>query len=225
MKVTALAAVVAVVLAGCGAHSHSHSHSHEHEHEHEHRTAHTLALTTRVSPAVSATCTEAARATRIRVVCPPVVPADGVGGGPADSYGPQVTGPNEYTMSFNNGQVPGHIHWEAGAGTLAGIAAAEFDERNWDAPAPKQPPRVIGGDRCAGYLIAIYRFPENDGQLEGHDVALATAAGITYFASVHGYAHDDADVAMLLAILLSARGDHVTRVWPAAGACRAVVAK
>ena len=80
-------------------------------------------------------------------------------------------------MSFNNGQVPGHIHWEVGAGTLAGIATAEFDERNWDAPAPKQPPRVIGGDRCAGYLIAIYRFPENDGQLEGHDVALATAAG------------------------------------------------
>jgi hypothetical protein len=84
---------------------------------------------------------------------------------------------------------------------------------------------LIGGDRCAGYLIAIYRFPENDGQLEGHDVALATAAGITYFASVHGYGHDDADVAMLLAILLSARGDHVARVWPAPGACRAVVVK
>jgi hypothetical protein len=184
-----------------------------------------LRLTTEVSPAVTATCAQAARATRIRVVCPPVVPADGVGGGPDDESGPQVTGPDVYTMSFNNGQVPGHIHWEAGAGSLEGIATAEFDESDWDAPSPKRPAFLIGGERCAGYLIAIYRFPLYDGQLEGHDVALASTGGVTYFASVHGYTHDDADVAMLLAILLSARGDHVTRVWPAPGTCRAVVLK
>jgi hypothetical protein len=173
---------------------------------------------------VTATCAQAARATRIRVVCPPVVPADGVGG-PDDYYGPQVTDPDVYTMSFSNGKVPGHIHWEAGAGSLEGVATAEFDERNWDAPVPKRPVVLIGAERCVGYLIAIYRFPLNDGQLEGHDVALATAGRVTYFASVHGYGHDDVDVAMLLAILLSAPGDHVTRVWPAAGACRAVVVK
>lgn len=215
MKPTIAAALLVVLLSACGAHGHAHERV---------AATHTLSLTTHVSPAVTGTCAEAARGTRIRVVCPPVVPTDGVTG-EHDLYGVQVTGPDVYTMSFNNGQVPGHIHWEAGAGSLEGIASAEFDERNWDAPTPKQPARLIGGERCAGFLVMLYRFPQFDGQLEGHDVALATEGQITYFASVHGYAHDDADVAMLLAILLSARGDHVTRVWPALGACRAVIAK
>jgi hypothetical protein len=213
VKQIAAAALLAVLLGGCGGGHRAR------------RAPATLRLTYDLSPRVRAACAQAARATRIRVVCPPLVPADGVGGGPADGYGPQVLTKDAYTLSFNNGQVPGHIHWEVGAGTLAGIAAAEFDERDWDAPAPKQPVRLIGGERCDGLLIAIYRFPENDGQLEGHDVALASAAGITYFASVHGYGQDDADVAMLVAILRSARGDHVARVRPALGACRAVVAK
>jgi hypothetical protein len=56
-------------------------------------------------------------------------------------------------------------------------------------------------------------------------VALATAGRITYFASVHGYTNDAADVAMLLAILRSAGGDHVTGVRAAVAGCRAVVAK
>jgi hypothetical protein len=179
-----------------------------------------LQLTIDVPAPVLVTCGEAAQETRIRVVCPPLVPVGGV-----TDHSPQVTTPDVYTMSFNNGQVPGHIHWEVGAGTLAGVATAEFDERDWDAPAPKQPPVLIGGQRCAPYLIRIYRFPENDGQLEGHDVALATAGAVTYFASIHGYTHDAADVAMLLAILRSARGDHVTRVGPALDGCRAVIAK
>ena len=173
-----------------------------------------LRLTDHVPSRVRAACAQAARATRVRVVCPPLVPGSGVTS-ERDLYGPQVLARDVYTLSFNNGQVPGHIHWEVGAGTLAGVAAAEFDERGWDAPAPKQPVRLIGGDRCGGYLIRIYRFPVNDGQLAGHDVALASAGRITYFASVHGYADDAADVAMLLAILRSARGDHVTRVGAA----------
>jgi hypothetical protein len=151
------------------------------------------------------------------------VPADGVTGGDDDPYGVQLIGPDVYTMSFNNGGVPGHIHWEVGAGTLEGIAAAEFDERDWDAPAPKRLPLLTGAERCGGELITIYRFPLDDGQLEGHDVALATLDGVTYFASIHGYAHDDADVAMLRAILESVRVDHVGRVGAALGPCRAVV--
>jgi hypothetical protein len=214
VRPTIAVTMLAALLAACGAQHKPERAAH----------VHSLGLTIRVSPAVTATCAQVARATRVRVVCPPVVPSDGVTG-ERDLYGPQVTDADVYTMSFNNGQVPGHIHWEAGAGTLEGVATAEFDERNWDAPSPKRAAVLIGGERCAGYLIAIYRFPLYDGQLEGHDVALATVGRVTYFASVHGYAHDDADVAMLLAILRSARGDHVTRVWPAPGACRAVVVK
>ena len=205
------AAILVVLLNGCGA-------------PYRVSAVHALQLTRDVPARVRAACADAARATPIRVVCPPLVPADGVTG-ESDLYGPQVLTRDVYTLSFNNGQVPGHIHWEVGAGTLAGVASAEFDERGWDAPAPKRPPALIGGERCGAELIRIYRFPQSDGQLEGHDVALATAGGITYFASIHGHDHDDADVAMLVAILRSARGDHVTGVGPALAGCRAVVAK
>jgi len=207
------AVVIAVLLGACGA-----------QHSTRRAAPAILRLTDRVPRPVRAACAEAARATRIRVVCPPLVPADGVTD-ERDLYGPQVLTADVYTLSFNNGRVPGHIHWEVGAGTLAGIATAEFDERDWDAPAPKHAPVLTGGARCGAYVIRTYRFPQSDGQLEGHDVALATTGGITYFASIHGYDHDDADVAMLVAILRSARGDHVARVGPALAGCRAVVAK
>ena len=200
---------LAVALMGCGANRRDRPHA-----------AGGLRLTDNVAAGIRAACAETARITGIRVVCPPLVPADGV-----TDHGPQITARDVYTMSFNNGQVPGHIHWEVGAGTLEGVATAEFDERDWDAPAPKQPARLIGARRCAGVLVMLYRFPQSDGQLEGHDVALATVGPITYFASIHGYSHDHADVDMLLAILRSARGDHVTRVGPAVSACRAVVVK
>ncbi len=213
MKLIAWAVVIVVMVGACGAQPST-----------RRAAAAVLRLTDRVPPRVRVACAEAARATRIRVVCPPLVPADGVTD-EHDLSGLQVLTTDVYTLSFNNGQVPGHIHWEAGAGTLAGIATAEFDERDWDAPAPKHAPVLTGGERCGADLIRIYRFPQSDGQLEGHDVALATAGGITYFASIHGYNHDDADVAMLLAILRSARGDHVARVGPALAGCRAVVAK
>ncbi len=181
-----------------------------------------LRLTDHVSRRVRAICAEAARGTGIHVVCPPIVPADGVTDYPAMA-GPQDLGRNVYTMSFNNGQVPGHVHWEIGAGTLEDVSLTEFDTSDWAASGPVRPARLVGARRCAGFLILIYRFPESDGQLEGHDAALATAGRITYFASVHGYRHDDADVAMLLAILLSIRSDDVARIGPALGACHAVV--
>ena len=53
----------------------------------------------------------------------------------------------------------------------------------------------------AGHSISIWRFPGNDGQLEGHDATFAIRHGISYFVSIHGHTHDDGDVAMLLAIL------------------------
>jgi hypothetical protein len=214
VKGTAFGVALALVLCACGAHGRRQS-----------AEARGVRLTNNVPMAVRATCAAAARVTRIPVVCPPLVPADGVTGD-HDLYGVQIIGPDVYTMSFNDGQVPGYIHWEIGAGTLQGVATAEFDERDWDAPASKRPARLIGARRCSGGVpVMVYRFPQSDGQLEGHDVALATVGRLTYFASIHGYTHDDADVTMLLAILGSARRDHVTRVGPSLGTCRAVVAK
>ncbi len=163
-----------------------------------------LRLTTHVSPRVRATCATAARATHLTVICPPLVPADGVTAD-HDMYGPQFESRDLYTMSFNNGQVPGHIHWEVGAGTLGALSAAEFDIRNWDATAPKHPARTLWVRRIGGHVITMYRFPDNDGQLEGHDAALATLGRVTYMVSIHGHDHDPADVAMLVAILRRAQ--------------------
>jgi hypothetical protein len=61
--------------------------------------------------------------------------------------------------------------------------------------------RLISERHDLGQVMTLYRFPDSDGQLEGHDAAFATKHGITYFVSIHGHSHDDGDIAMLLAIL------------------------
>ena len=161
-----------------------------------------IRLSAHIAPQVTASCAAAARMTHIKVVCPPVVPADGVVNDPR-LYGPQIVDRRSYSISINNGQVPGHIHWEIGAGRGATTGLSEFDRSNWDAPLPTHPARRIAERRHLGRLITLYRFPDSDGQLEGHDAAFASEDGITYFVSIHGHAHDDADIAMLLAILLA----------------------
>lgn len=159
-----------------------------------------IRLTARVPSQVTHTCKDASRVTRVRVICPPVVPAGGVVGN-HELYGPQIVTKASYSMSINNGQNPGHVHWEVGAIRGPSHALWIFDRGNWDAPLPKRPARVIGKRRYLGHVIVLYRFPDSDGQLEGHDAALAAEDGITYFVSIHGHSHDDGDIAMLLAIL------------------------
>ena len=160
-----------------------------------------MVLTARVAKQVGASCAGAGRETRLEVICPPLVPVGGVVNNP-ELYGPQIVDGRSYSVSINNGQNPGHIHWEFGA--IAGPATRlwVFDRANWDARPPKHPARVIGHRRYLGYLITLYRFPDNDGQLEGHDAAFVTQNAISYFVSIHGHRDDDADIAMLLAILL-----------------------
>jgi hypothetical protein len=159
-----------------------------------------IRLSANVAWQVTASCTAAARVTRIEVICPPVVPAGGVVNSP-ELYGPQIVTRRSYSVSINNGQNPGRIHWEFGA--IKGPAARlwVFDRSNWDATPPKHPASVIGDRRYLGHLITLYRFPDNDGQLEGHDAAFSTEGGISYFVSIHGHKTSDADIAMLLAIL------------------------
>jgi hypothetical protein len=142
--------------------------------------------------------------TRITVICPPVVPAGGV---VRDErlYGPQIVTAQSYSASINNGTNPAHIHWEFGA--IAGAVSRlwVFDRANWDAIPPKHRAVLVSERDYSGYLISIWRFPNDDGQLEGHDAAFATERGISYFVSIHGHAHDDADIAMLVAVLERAR--------------------
>jgi hypothetical protein len=162
-----------------------------------------LRLTATIPTEVSASCTAAGRGTALRVVCPPVVPAGGVVSDP-DLCGPQVVDRKSYSLSINNGQNPGRIHWEIGATSGSAARLWIFDRANWDATPPKHPAIRIGARRYLGHLITLWRFPDTDGQLEGHDAAFASEGGVSYFVSVHGHNHDDADIAMLLAILARA---------------------
>ncbi len=144
--------------------------------------------------------------TRIRVVCPPVVPAGGVVRLPgADQlYGPQIVTPRSYSVSINNGTNNGYIHWEFGAIQGPTTQLWVFDRANWEALPPKHPAVQVSERDYGRYRISIWRFPENDGQLAGHDAVFATEHGISYFVSIHGHTHDDGDIAMLLAVLAQA---------------------
>jgi hypothetical protein len=161
-----------------------------------------IPLTTRIPTQVTSSCLGAARMTRIRVVCPPLVPAGGAINDP-ELYGPQIVDRESYSVSINNGQNPGHIHWEFGAIKGAATKLWVFDRTNWAASGSPPPARRIAVHRYLGRLVTLYRFPDNDGQLEGHDAAFATEDGTSYFVSIHGHNDDDADTAMLLAILLA----------------------
>src|SRR5579875_3758447 len=179
-----MAVGVVALVHGCGQSSHRHLRS--------------IRLTTAVPRQVKASCVQASRMTKLTVVCPPLVPAGGVVPG---LYGPQIVSRTSYSVSINNGQNPGHIHWEFGATAGPQSRLWIFDRRDWAAPPHTPPARLIRRIRHLGRVITLYRFPDNDGQLEGHDAAFATQDGISYFVSIHGHTHDHADIAMLLAIL------------------------
>jgi hypothetical protein len=163
-----------------------------------------IKLTANVPSQVSATCAQMVGITQLRVICPPLVPVGGVIGD-HELYGPQIVDQHSYSMSINNGDNPGRVHWEVGAIRGPANALWVFDRSNWAALPPKHPARRIGERRYLGHAVTLYRFPDSDGQLEGHDAAFATQHGITYFVSIHGHNHDDADIAMLLALLARGR--------------------
>jgi hypothetical protein len=166
-----------------------------------------IALSAHPSSRVRATCEQAGRQARIPVVCPPLVPGDGVVADP-NLYGaegalqPETAGAF-YLLTFNNGENVGHVHWIVGAGRGRSVQRNLFDPRIWEVPGRV---RRLGERRYGPWTIAFYRFPPfpSGGQLGGHDLALAEIRDSTYFVSVHGRTHHDADAAMLIAILLSA---------------------
>ena len=145
---------------------------------------------------------------RIAFVCPPLVPADGVVRDP-NLYGAEPMGPagDFYLLTFNNGQIIGHTHWIVGAGRRQTVHRYVFDPRIWAVPGRV---RRLGERRYGPWPITFYRFPPypSGGELGGHDLALAHLGDTTYFASIHGRTHHDADAAMLLAMLLTAGVPH-----------------
>ena len=168
---------------------------------------HSIELTSKIPPQATQSCAAAARSTRIRVICPPVVTTGGVVRipGAEQFYGPQIVTPRSYSVSINNGDTEGYIHWEFGAIQGPATRLWVFDRANWDTQPPKHPAVRVSEREYAGHSITIWRFPDNDGQLEGHDAAFATEHGISYFVSIHGHTHDDGDIAMLLAVLAQAQ--------------------
>lgn len=161
-------------------------------------------LTTHLPPRVRSTCAQAGRQVRVAVVCPPLVPADGVVSDP-NLYGAEPMDPagDFYLLTFNNGQITGHTHWIVGAGRGDTVHRYVFDSRIWAVPGRVQ---RLGEGRYGPWAITFYRFPPypSGGELGGHDLALAHLGDTAYFASVHGRRHHDADAAMLLAMLLTA---------------------
>lgn len=101
-----------------------------------------IRLTAHVPPQVTATCGTAARQTHLKVVCPPLVPIGGVVH-EHDLYGPQIVDRRSYSVSINNGQNAGHIHWEFGAIKGAPTKLWVFDRSNWVAPPTTPPARRI----------------------------------------------------------------------------------
>ena len=121
----------------------------------------------------------------------------------AENAVPKGSAGDFYLLTFNNGQNAGHTHWIVGAGRGQTVQRYLFDPRNWAVPGPRV--RRLGERRYGPWAITFYRFPlyPSGGELGGHDLALAHLGDTTYFASVHGRTHHDADAAMLLAMLLT----------------------
>jgi hypothetical protein len=107
-----------------------------------------------------------------------------------------------YSLTFNNGENRGYIHWIVGAGRGDTVHRYMLNPRMWVVPGRI---RQLGERRYGPWTISFYGFPPHPsgGEFGGHVLALARLRGTTYFASVHGTAHRDADVAMLLATLLT----------------------
>jgi hypothetical protein len=163
-----------------------------------------IRLTTHLPPRVRSTCARARRQVRVPVVCPPLVPAAGVVSDP-NLYGAESRGSagDFYLLTFNNGQIAGHTHWIVGAGRGQTVHRYLFDPRNWAVRRGRV--RRLGERRYGPWAVTFYRFPPypSGGELGGHDLVLAHLGNTTYFASVHGRTHHDADAAMLLAMLLT----------------------
>jgi hypothetical protein len=104
--------------------------------------------------------------------------------------------PHLYVLSFNNGTIRGTQHWMTGAGTSTAVNADLIDDRMNETRGLPARIRLLRSGRTR---IAVYRYPRNGGGFQEHHVAaFAEAGGRVMFASLHGYGHADAAIAMLI---------------------------
>jgi hypothetical protein len=157
-----------------------------------------LGLTRRVPARVRASCLRVSRQTRVRVVCPRLVPRTPLSHIPY-SQQPAEVERDLYVLSFNNGTIRGTLHWMTGAGTVTAVNADLIDDRLNETPGLPTRIRLLRSGRTR---IAVYRYPRNGGGFqEGHEAAFAEAGGQVMFVSLHGYGHARAATAMLLDLL------------------------
>jgi hypothetical protein len=150
---------------------------------------------------VTATCRDAARQTRFRIICPELIPHVPIVHDHS-VYGAIVYPgePNFYMLTFNNGDNGRALHWIVGGGTRAAVDKWLLSDRFNEV---KGRPKLIERARLRGRPVSVYRFPDYPagGPNGGHVAALVDAGGLIVFASPHGYAHQDAALAMAADLL------------------------
>jgi hypothetical protein len=111
-------------------------------------------------------------------------------------------------LSFNNGVIPGTLHWMAGAGTRRAADTQLIDDRWHDTNGLPTRIRLL---RSGGTRIAVYRYPAAAGGLqEGHVAALAPDGPKVEFVSIHGRDHGHAEAATAMLIDLLKRADVIS---------------
>jgi hypothetical protein len=151
-------------------------------------------------------CRTAARDLHRTVACPRIVPdapLASVAGVTGLLEPPSVRG--MYGLVFNTGgddpTSAMSIHWVVGEGTI--LALRRYILRLPSGRHPAFAP-MVARRRVGGLVAMIYRFPDypQGGAFGGHTVAIVRRREHAYYASVHGYQHVDASVALAVGLAL-----------------------
>lgn len=167
-------------------------------------TVHSLRMEIRTPPAVARVCAEIKRDIKAPVRCPRLIPAARIiswtgTSGPLDPPSRAL-----YTMTFNNGgedpESPLSLHWIVGAGSLKEIQRTILEGTRNEVKGRAQ---YLGSRELFGHRATLYKLPPYPagGPYGGHTLALVSIGGArAVFASVHGYQHLDASLAMAIAM-------------------------
>jgi hypothetical protein len=152
---------------------------------------------------VSRACRKAQQKAHLRVWCPHLVPSGAISTISGLS-GVLQSEPGFYALSFNNGnETPSRlsIHWIVGRGSLSEIDRNVLSDRRNEV---KGLPHHLDESVNGGVIVQTYRFPSfpAGGPYGDHTLAVVRSGDDAVFASVHGYTHLDASIAMAVALAL-----------------------